>query len=728
MALAFLCSQARKQESSFRIADNPVSGFRGLVVDHRLREGSREEGLAVCDALKDLDLTPELLTLNWSGVLGDCSHPKELPNFESVARRLRYRKLGYMCAFRKMASLLTAHHEDDQYETVLMRLLQGHGSRGLRGMRKARDIPECEGMFGADRSGFVDDQREKTPYYKTTPTYKERRKLHRELRSRIRSEAELDNSDTELPDVDVEEFYQSTRASALFETPSLDIEDGGVTVYRPLLEFSKDRLIATCLENKVPWWEDATNKDPTLTMRNAVRHLYKGHTLPKALQKPAILALSKRCELRAQAQEAEANRLLSRTIIRYFGSVAGSIAVQFPELPLRLSKRDSSSPLRRQARLRRWRAIAAILLRRLLLLVSPEPQPLVLATLENHVARLFPSLASPDESAVLFSGPPKAFNLSGVHLAPYAVGGAPDSVRWRLLRAPYPSTLPVPCVRAPHAEPRSRWRRTRSAGETKNNNNSDDDDDDRARRDFFPYRWSPRMPWALWDGRYWVHVEHRLPYPVAVRPFLAEHNTGPSRVRLVPSRRDRGRLSRTLNLVARGKHRYVLPAIYVEAPPGDLLLPSRGGAGAGAGGGADAGARCPSRPSVTAATTTATTATTTTTEESGDSSGNSSSIGSSNGSSAADRSLQDAKPAPSPSEMTLVALPTLGVQMPGLDEWVSYEIRYRKVDRDTLNTAGTFHRGPFVSRLRAATKAKRKMKRVKVEDGLEYTGPVAESD
>lgn len=693
MALAFLCSQARKQDSYFKISDNPVSGFRGLVIDHGLRKGSQKEGLAVCNTLRHLGFfTAELLPLSWSGALGDYSHPKDLPNFESVARTLRYQKLGSVCAFHKIASLLTAHHEDDQYETVLMRLLQGHGSRGLRGMRKAQDIPECAGMFGADRSGFVDDQRRKHPFYNMKPSYEERRKLQQELRSGLshfKDEAELNDVDIELPDVDVEDFYQPERVTS-YERPPIDIEDGGVTVYRPLLEFSKDRLIATCLENKIPWWEDATNKDPTLTMRNAVRHLYKGYTLPKALQKPAIFALSKRCELRVQAQEADANRLLSRIVIRPLGPLAGTLTVKFPELSPRLSKRDSGSPLRRQARLQKRRGAAAILLRKILMLVSPESQPPVLATLENHVARLFPSLANPDEPADLAS-PRKPFNLSGVLLiprsqrpprlptarSPESAPGPPRLNGWDLARTPYPSTLPPPRLTWRRAPGKS-WTRGRNS-----NNNNPNIINSRHR-----CTWTPRTPWQLWDGRYWVRLKHRLPCPVVVQPFLAEHNTRSRRKLLAPHPGDRDRLSAALQRHAQGKARYTLPAVYVEGPL-DLARAARA-------------RRRPDRPSNHLPDVTPDVTTTMTIENSDEGEVSEEKSGSSSSSSAVDESLYSK--VLGPSEMMLVALPTLDVRMPGLDEWVSYEIRYRKVDRDTLNAAGTFHRGSFVSSPRTTNK------------------------
>ncbi|KAI2617401.1 adenine nucleotide alpha hydrolases-like protein [Hypoxylon sp. NC1633] len=704
MALAFLCSGIRRINPDFMFADNPVSGFRGIVVDHGLRPGSREEGLAVCNVLQDMGFFAELATLNWTRALADTNyaHPKDLPNFESVARTLRYRRIGWICAYRRIATLLLAHHEDDQYETVFMRLMQGHGSRGLRGMRKANAIPECGGVFGADWSGFVDDQNRKGAYYNTRPSRKQRRHMQRELRSSFHDlmakEGIDESAATEDFDVDLEEFYKDSQAGS-FQPDPIEIEDGGVTAYRPLLEFSKDRLIATCLENKVPWWEDATNKDQTITMRNAVRHMYKGYSLPKALQKPAILELSNRCERRVQSQEAEANRLLAQTTIHGFEPLSGTVTVQFPKYESHLARRDARSRLRREARFSKRREVAAIVIRKILTLVSPDSHPPLLTTLENFVSRLFPSLAGPSESATI--SPPKAFTVAGVHLVPIqsapnpnptsSSGYYPEStcpsasdtatgqqLTWYLSRAPYPSqtSIPLPRVRTPY------WatRRTRKG----------------------VWRMSPRMRWALWDGRYWLHVEHRLPYRLVVQPFLREH-AKPFREQLEPE--DRKRLAAWLKRYAPGKVRYTLPGIYLEEkldlndvrPRKDYPYPL--GAGEGAGGVAGVG---------------------------GDGDVNTSGLEEDGNWNRGEKNQQDRTPEEGPdpaslhpkvldvSKMQLLALPTLGIDVPRLEEWLSYEIRYRRMDRETLSTAGTFNRGSFA--------ASRAAKRSGVMRGARSTG------
>lgn len=64
---------------------------------------------------------------------------------EAAARKLRYRALGEMCVAHGVPLLLTAHHLDDQAETVLLQLLRGAGPAGLSGMDAANRAP---GLLG----------------------------------------------------------------------------------------------------------------------------------------------------------------------------------------------------------------------------------------------------------------------------------------------------------------------------------------------------------------------------------------------------------------------------------------------------------------------------------------------------------------------------------------------------------------------------------------------------
>lgn len=72
--------------------------------------------------------------------VGTANLPSQLRpgiNKAAAARAARYRFLATLAAQLPAAAVLLAHHADDQAETVLLHLLHGAGSAGLRGMHVA---------------------------------------------------------------------------------------------------------------------------------------------------------------------------------------------------------------------------------------------------------------------------------------------------------------------------------------------------------------------------------------------------------------------------------------------------------------------------------------------------------------------------------------------------------------------------------------------------------------
>ena len=61
-------------------------------------------------------------------------------NAEANAREARYEALGKLAKKYNCRIVATAHHADDQLETVLMRLIRGSGPRGMAGIRPVRPL------------------------------------------------------------------------------------------------------------------------------------------------------------------------------------------------------------------------------------------------------------------------------------------------------------------------------------------------------------------------------------------------------------------------------------------------------------------------------------------------------------------------------------------------------------------------------------------------------------
>src|SRR3569833_1168739 len=500
MALAFLCARLRSFEPRLRVSDHPVSRFRAVIVDHGLRDGSTAEAEAVRAAVQAMGHIATVCAVNWKRYfrrwgLGNIS-PNSLSNVESLARKLRYRTLASELLSVKTGSLLLAHHADDQYETALMRLVSGHGVRGLRGMRPANDIPESYDMYNVYQSGFLDDQMYKYPLYNMIPTKRHRKYARAELQHEMDPEVLERELAAGLPTLDEDLDEPLRRSRAAPPLAPLDTEDGGIMIYRPLLEFSKERLVATCVENKVPWFEDHTNRDPTLTLRNALRHLYQNHELPIALQKPAILQLVARCVKRTAAEDAEADRLLSRTVIRQFVTNTGTMVVQIPQLRP-CSRRSGSIYSAASIRRRRehYRTIAALLIQKLLGFVTPETQTTPISGLQTVVTRLVPTLQ--EEGGSSSAEPPKAYTICSVLFAPVTIKES-NVIHRHLSRAPYPSRN--------HAELPVNWFRSLPRG---------------ARRGVrvSKWKWPEWSKWRQFDGRFWVRVRIRLPFVFALVPL-----------------------------------------------------------------------------------------------------------------------------------------------------------------------------------------------------------------
>lgn len=120
--------------------------LRAVHVDHGLSRHSAAWAAHCEAACAALDIPCQTLRVNAS------ASPGESP--EAAARQARYRAIAAL--IEPGDGLLTAHHQDDQAETLLLQLLRGAGAHGLAAMPV--HAPFAKGFIARPLLGFARDE------------------------------------------------------------------------------------------------------------------------------------------------------------------------------------------------------------------------------------------------------------------------------------------------------------------------------------------------------------------------------------------------------------------------------------------------------------------------------------------------------------------------------------------------------------------------------------------
>ena len=102
-------------------------------VNHGLRENADEDMKFVQHLSQKWNIPCEVIHL-------DPQTKNSNESLESWARKHRYEALEIIRMKKRGDFILTAHHKTDQAETILMRLAQGSGGKGLRGVHPKVDL------------------------------------------------------------------------------------------------------------------------------------------------------------------------------------------------------------------------------------------------------------------------------------------------------------------------------------------------------------------------------------------------------------------------------------------------------------------------------------------------------------------------------------------------------------------------------------------------------------
>jgi tRNA(Ile)-lysidine synthase len=132
---ARLCIAVSGGPDSLALLILAAAAFPGRItavtVDHGLRAAAAAEAASVAALCAARGLPHVILRRDG---------PPITANVQAQARAARYALLADWCRSHGHSLLLTAHHADDQAETLLMRLARGSGGDGLSGIRARRDL------------------------------------------------------------------------------------------------------------------------------------------------------------------------------------------------------------------------------------------------------------------------------------------------------------------------------------------------------------------------------------------------------------------------------------------------------------------------------------------------------------------------------------------------------------------------------------------------------------
>jgi tRNA(Ile)-lysidine synthase len=448
MALAYLLNQIPRIDPNIRI--KPTA----FIVNHNARPGSGSEAEFVGRQLRthgkaskvkkvvftdmDIDIESQILHMRWPEGID----PVTLPDFEMMARSSRYQLIAKAALRGQIRHLFLGHHLDDQIETIIMRLVRNTSFSflGLKGMAAQSKIPCCESIRGANES------------------------------IKFRS---------------IEEYVLQDQAPGQerWWRPS-EINNGrlvgvseshGLQLHRPLLGFSKSQLIDTCQQYKVQYVSDKTNFDPTLTMRNAIRHMRANHDLPRAMQASSMLSLVGSARRKALSLESRGSALASNIQVVELDLRVGSMTIKLPQVFAALCKDDIEA--------------TSHALSRLTSVISPQPR--------DETPSLVPQARCLEFiNALSSTGKAKPLQVQRTQMEklPNNPEMAPGQSIWKLSRPPMRDAEVNAAEQQfdhPSTEPEDKSTGT----------------------------WSK---WILWDHRYWIRVKSENPTEIrniAVRNF-----------------------------------------------------------------------------------------------------------------------------------------------------------------------------------------------------------------
>jgi tRNA(Ile)-lysidine synthetase-like protein len=188
--------------------------FKVAHFNHKLRASSDEEERLVRERCREIGVT-------FIAGSGDPQAMRSAPSLEAEARRQRYEFLHANLDENDL--VVTAHHANDQLETVIMRLMRGYPENALRMKRLSGrrykpllEIPKAEILKQAENRDFrwiEDESNEDVSHernwvrHKLIPMMMERRNVLKTIGLRSEADHEEETSADRAMNVDKRTFW-----------------------------------------------------------------------------------------------------------------------------------------------------------------------------------------------------------------------------------------------------------------------------------------------------------------------------------------------------------------------------------------------------------------------------------------------------------------------------------------------------------------------------------------